>query len=314
MPLNWQDVQNAVADSQARFGADFERLLEEGNWQKIASLVPNASLTTDLSHLGFFPTMRRWIGDRHLKRMRAYTYRVESKLFESTVTLSRRNMLDAERNRGDRSLAAALGLPETMRREALAAGDHYDNLVFDALANGHLATDPIDGSAITCFDGQPYFDTAHPNANQSTFSNEDEAASVDPWFVCDSRVLPLIVLDHQRVVIENQFDAAMSTHVFLEDEYLMGLRGDQGVAYTVPQACFRNTETFSEAELDSTIDTMLAYVTDQGEPLKVNPDTIIYGPSNRAVIEELILEDRKGSGDSNRRFFGRFKLIMSNRL
>lgn len=314
MPLDFQELQNALADSVAIFGADFERLMGEGKWQQVSSIRTGASLVTDLSHLGFFPQMRRWIGDRHLKRMRSYTYRVESKLYESTVTLNRRDVLNADRNRGDASLGAALGLPETMRKEARAAADHYDEITFDALTNGNLSTDPVDGEDITCFDGQPFFDTAHPNGNQSTYVNEDEAGSVDAWYLADSRVKPLIVLDHQRVVIENQIDAVMSTHVFLNDEYLMGLRGDQGVAYTVPQSIFRSTETFSETELDATIDIMLGYVNDQGEPLGVQPDTLYYGPSNRAVIEELIKEDRKGGGDSNRRFAGQFNLVMSHRL
>lgn len=312
--LNWQDLANALADSKAEFGPLFQALMEDEKFRQVADVRERASITTDLSHIGFFPTGRRWIGDKHIKAMRAYTYRVTSKEYEATIDVERRRIREAMRNRGDASLAQRLGLPEITQKLAGSAARQYEKLAFEALAYGHNSTHPDDGDDITCFDGQPFFDTAHPNGDQSTFSNEDESGAVDAWFLCDSRVMPVMLLEVEAPYIATQMDPNTSEFVFRTGRWLMGWEADVGVAYTVPQACFRSTATFNEANLDAHMTTMAQYVNDQGEPLDVMPDTIIYGPSNATAIEELIRENRKSGGDSNNRFFGQFKLIKSGRL
>jgi phage major head subunit gpT-like protein len=311
--LNWANLQNALAIAKAEFGALFEQLLENADWNQVTEVSPRSSITTDLSHLGFFPAARRWIGDKHLKKMRAYTYRVTSEEYEATIEIAKRTIREAERS-GQADLNQALGLPTVMRRLSISANALYDKLAFEALSEGHNSTHSVSGDTITCFDGQPYFDTAHPNGDQSTYSNEDESGAVDAWFLGDSRVPPTMLLEVERPFIATVTDPNSSSYVFKTGKWLMGWEADMGVAYTVPQAWYRSTATFSEANLDAHAVIMAGYVNDQGEPMDVMGDTIVYGPSNQTTIEELIKENRKGGGDSNNRFFGQYKLVKSNRL
>lgn len=311
--LNWQNLQNALAIAKAEFGQLLEMLLENADWNAVTEVTERASITTDLSHIGFFPTARRWIGDKHVSKMRAYAYRVTSEEYEATSEIVRRNIREAERS-GQADLNQALGLPAIMRRLSISAGALYDKLAFEALLYGHNSTHPISGDTITCFDGQPFFDTAHPNGDQSTYSNEDETGAVNAWFLMDSRVSPTMILEVERPFIATQMDPNTSEFVFRTGKWLMGYEADLGVAYTVPQAIFRSTDNPTEANIDAHEVTVAGYVNDQGEPMDVNLDTIVHGPSNTAAIEELIKEDRKSGGDSNRRFFGKYKLVKSNRL
>ncbi len=302
MLLNFQDIQSLLADAKAIFGAEFDKLQGELKWQLIAMLVSNSAITTEFGHLGEFPKMREWVGDKQIKDMRAYNYSLTTVEYESTVSIKARKMREAERNRGDRSLSVALGMPEIMKARALAAALWREELTFLAL---------LAGDVDLCFDGQPYFDTAHPNGDQSTFSNEDESGAVDPWYILDSRVSPLMFVEHRAPELIEQTDPNSSDAVFMRGDWRFGIEADGTVGYTIPQVAFRNTATVSAGEIDTVKETMAEYVDDQDNPLHVRPDTIVYGPSNAAAIEEIVLQDRIGSGDSNNRFFGRFKLIES---
>ncbi len=115
----------------------------ESEWQKIATLVPSTTAQETYGWLGQLPSLREWVGDRHIKNLTAHAYTIVNRKFESTVAIGRDKIEDD-----------TYGVLTPLFKEmGHAAATHPDSLVFELLANG-LSTD--------CYDGQPFFDADHP--------------------------------------------------------------------------------------------------------------------------------------------------------
>ena len=101
--------------------------------------------------------VREWIGPRVLNRFKAYGYTVENKKWEDSVELDRDDITDDK-------LGQYVPQIQTMAGEM---NNHYLRLV-TALLEG--------GFAVTCYDGQFFFDTDHPvgdGASAGVASNTD---------------------------------------------------------------------------------------------------------------------------------------------
>ncbi|MFN3159732.1 MAG: Mu-like prophage major head subunit gpT family protein [Rubinisphaera brasiliensis] len=99
------------------------------------------------------PGVREWIGDRQFKELRAATYEIENKHWESSLLLSKTNLAD------DRVSM----YPPLMQELAAEATHHPDELWFQILENGNSSQ---------CFDGQFFFDTDHEWGDSGTQSND----------------------------------------------------------------------------------------------------------------------------------------------
>ncbi|WCW43000.1 Mu-like prophage major head subunit gpT family protein [Pseudomonas aeruginosa] len=134
-------------------------------WQKIAMEVPSNTGSNDYKWLSAFPKMRRWIGAKVVKNLKAYKYVVENEDFEATVEVDRNDIEDDQ-----------LGIYSPQAQMAgFSAAQLPDELVYEAV-NGAF-TKP-------CFDGQYFIDTDHPvgdasvsNKGTAPLSNANQAAA-----------------------------------------------------------------------------------------------------------------------------------------
>lgn len=125
-------------------------------WQEVAMLVPSTSSRNDYSWLSNFPRMRKWVGDKVVKALKAFTYTIVNDDWEATVSVKRNDIEDDN-----------LGIygPQA-QSAAYSAKQLPDEIVFE-LANL--------GFASLCYDGQYFFDTDHPVAGASV-SNKGTVA------------------------------------------------------------------------------------------------------------------------------------------
>lgn len=113
------------------------------DWEKTAMLVPSGSSQNDYSWLSRFPRMRKWIGDKVVKALEAFSYTVVNDDFEATVEVDRNHIEDDQ-----------LGIYSPQAQEAgFSARQLPDEIVAD-LKNGAFTN--------TCYDGQYFYDTDHP--------------------------------------------------------------------------------------------------------------------------------------------------------
>lgn len=112
-------------------------------WQEIAMLVPSTTSSEDYVWLSNFPRMRRWIGEKFIKSLKAFKYSIVNEDFEATVEVNRNDIED------DR-----LGI---YKPQAESAGTSAKQLPDEVI--GEVVAGVFTGF---CFDGQLFCDTDHP--------------------------------------------------------------------------------------------------------------------------------------------------------
>ncbi len=146
MIVNKQSIQAIFSNIKTTFHKAFEAA--PSTWDKIAMLVPSNSSQNDYTWLENFPKMRRWIGSKHIKSLKARNYVIVNDDFEATIAVKRNDIEDD--NTG------------MLKPQAEGAGHSAkqwpDELVYEAVNKG---------TTETCFDGQYFFDTDHEVGTQS---------------------------------------------------------------------------------------------------------------------------------------------------
>ncbi len=118
-------------------------------WEKIAMKVPSTGTQTDYAWIENFPKMRKWIGDKVVKALKAGKYVLVNEDFEATVAVKRSHIEDDN-----------LGIYAPQAQNAgFSAKQWPDELIFDKV-NGAFTME--------CFDEQYFCDTDHPVIDPST--------------------------------------------------------------------------------------------------------------------------------------------------
>lgn len=125
-------------------------------WEKIAMKVPSTTGSNLYAWLSAFPKMRRWVGEKHVKSLKAYSYTVENEDWEATVEVDRNHIKDDQ-----------LGIYGPQAQMAgFSAKQLPDEIVYE-LVNA--------GFSNLCYDEQYFFDTDHP-VGKGSVSNKGTAA------------------------------------------------------------------------------------------------------------------------------------------
>lgn len=130
-------------------------------WTEIAMKVASTGSENAYPWFDRFPKMRKWVGDKFVKALKAYKYTIVNEDFEATVEVDRNDMEDD-----------TMGIYGPMAQEAgFSSKQLPDEIVCGDLVNGAFAN--------LCYDGQYFCDTDHPvedgNGNASSVSNKGTA-------------------------------------------------------------------------------------------------------------------------------------------
>jgi phage major head subunit gpT-like protein len=128
-------------------------------YPQLTTFAPSSSKDNTYGWMAKLPKMREWIGERTVHRLAGHGFQIVNKKFELTLAVDRDDY-------DDDNLGQYTPVTQAIGEEARK---HPDTLLFDLMKDGHLAT-------ATCFDGQNFFDTDHPEdsfdpANATTYSN-----------------------------------------------------------------------------------------------------------------------------------------------
>lgn len=133
--------------SRAVIGEYVRRLSQDvgGGWiPLVANEFRSDQPSEDYAFLGAVPTMREWKGERKVKELRDDKFTIVNSHFESTIEFKKKDM------RRDKTGQIDLRIAEHVQR----AQSHMASL---------LSTLILNGKTNTCYDGQFFFDTDHPN-------------------------------------------------------------------------------------------------------------------------------------------------------
>lgn len=146
-------AKNLLPGLKTTFQAGWNATQVNLPWRQIATEVDSTLPTETYAWIGQPPTMRQWVDERIPKGLSEFSYTIKNLKWEASVRV------DAEVLEDEQYGQVKMRVGQLPGRVAL----HQNHLVFNLLAAGF---------ATACYDGQNFFDTAHPEgggqSNKST--------------------------------------------------------------------------------------------------------------------------------------------------
>ncbi len=250
---------------------------------RIAMEVPSSAANESYGWLGQFPGLRPWVGSRIIKSLSTHGFTIENEKFESTVNV-KRDMIADDRIGVFKPMFADMGR---------VARQHPDTMLFALMQKGFAAE---------CYDGQNFFDTDHPTFNEDgeevSFSNMQDGAG-PAWFLLDtSRQIRPFIWQIREGYEFTQITSPSSHYVFMNDEYLYGIRARVNAGYGLWQLAFGSKAPLTTENYEAARTAMMTVRGDEGALLGVKPNLLVVGPQLEGEARALLLADRQ-EGSSN---------------
>ncbi|ATA26590.1 phage head protein [Brenneria goodwinii] len=282
MPTPSAEILHALTTSlSAAFTAGLAGVKPQ--YLRIATEVPSSSASNTYGWLSDLPEIKEWIGERQLAVLSQQGYTITNRTWESSIRVKRENIEDDQI--GQYSIVS--------QGYGRKVGVFPDTLSFKLLSNGFNSL---------CFDGQNFFDTDHPMAG-STYSNVVGDITTDtgePWFLIDeSQVLKPILYQNRRPFKFVALDDLDNPHTVLNNEFVYGVDGRCNVGFGFWQTAVGSRAPLTVANYEKAVVLLQGMKRDDGEPLGINPTTLVVGRQNRAAAKKIIDAMLVDGGDSN---------------
>ncbi len=276
-PISAQLLRDMTTGFRTNFRSAFAGA--QPQYLAIATVVNSTTRTEKYTWLGKWPKIREWVGDRVVNRLAAHDYSVSNKRFETTVEV------DADDVRDDQ-----LGVYGPMMSEQGRATAMFpDELVFDLLANGHIAK---------CYDGQPFFDDEHPVAN-GVASNVTAGAGA-PWFLMDTtRALKPLIFQNREAFDLVALDNPDDPNVFNRNAFVYGSTGRCNAGFGFWQMAHRSQADLDAAGYEAARAAMMSLEDDSGRKLGVKPNLLVCPASQEGAARRLLKAELKAGGATN---------------
>lgn len=275
------DINNANLKAlYIAFNAAFKDGLGQAASQhgQIATVVPSTTSAEEYGWLGQLPGLREWLGDRVVHAIGNHGYTIKNKPFELTVGVPRTAIEDDQ-------YGVYTPLMQEMGRAVEA---HPDQLVFSLLKDGRTAL---------CYDGQPFFSTAHKVLNEkgkevSVSNLSDDAGSGPTWYVLETRraLKPLIFQNRKSpnfVAITSETD----DNVFNRAQYVYGVDARRNAGFGFWQLAHASNKPMTAENLKAAITAMETQTGDHGRPLGISPNLLVVPKALRFTAKKLLEAD-----------------------
>jgi phage major head subunit gpT-like protein len=276
----------------------------EPQYTKVATVVPSTTKSNTYGWLGKFPGLKKWIGDRDLKNMKAHSYSVTNEKFESSVVVSKDDIEDDE-----------IGIYAPLAQEAGRASEvHPDELVFPLLKNGFVEI---------CYDGQPFFDDEHPVTAEADGTGAvvattnmlvDGAYTGDAWYLLDTtRAIKPLIFQQRKKPEFIQMTDSKDEAVFMRDEYRFGVDCRDNAGFGFWQMAFGAKADLTYENLWAAYTAMRSFKSDGGRPLGIRPVMLVVPVSLEQKAIKLIDREKLANGESNE-LYKKFEIIVPDYL
>jgi phage major head subunit gpT-like protein len=259
-------------------------------WKALATLIPSSTASNTYGWLGAFPQMRKWVGERVIKDIAESSYQIFNEKWEATLGVDRTHIEDDN-----------LGQYRVLARNMADEFERFMNRNMAALVSG--------GFSALCYDGQKFFDAAHPvypntdgTGDAAEVSNiigaGDEAGS--PWALAalSGSLKPFIVQQRSGPEFEEITDAK-NDRTFMRDLYLYGIRYRGSFGYGLWQQAVGSRAPLTAANYEAARLAIQTFKRDGGDPLGIVPTHLIVGPNNEAAARAVLARELINGGESN---------------
>ena len=233
------------------------------------------------------PEMQEWTGNRTVQSISSKAYKLDNKDYELTIGVGRNDIEDDQ---------VGVYMPR-FQRMGEAASTKMDDLVRDALANGHSQT---------CHDGQYFFDTDHPVKDAkgvaAQYANKGTVTDGKPaWVLLDLRRIykPFIMQVRQPMRFVSM-DQPTDENVFTKKQYRYGVDCRMVAGYGLYHLAYVVQKDLTDANVKAVIKAMRGQLSQTGDrPLGVNPSHILVPPSQEFTARKLFEVPGKAGTEDN---------------
>lgn len=222
--------------------------------------------------LNMLPGLREWVGDRVANSLSQTTFSIINRLFEETISVARTDIEDDK-----------YGMLTPIAGELGANAGRLPDILIAALMKA--------GHTTVCYDGQNFFDTAHPDytsAGGSTTNLNYVAGSSPPWFLFDvSRTLKPVIFQRRRPFSIIPKFSMTDQQVFWNKEFEWGVDGRCNCGYGIWQLGFMSLQPLTVENLLAARATMATYRRPDGSPMGIRGTLVVTGSANYPVAKAL---------------------------
>ena len=250
-------------------------------WGRVATEVPSSAGSNIYAWMGNFPRLRKWLGDRQHKNLKASKFELVNDDYEGTVDVARNDIKDDQ-----------YGIYATNMAELGASSAALpDELVFSVLAAGH---------STECYDGQYLLDTDHPYQDTTKANYDGTSGTISTlWCLMDTTrpMKPLIY--QQREACQLRAPKADDFDEIEHRTLVWRVDGRMVAGPGLWQLVYGSTNNLTEANFNAAMAVMMALESDEKAKLGITPNLLVCGPSRRAEALALIEAQYTSSGASN---------------
>ena len=282
MLVNATNVQSLFTSYSMTYADAWAAARAMATWEQIASRIDIPAKEGHYPWLNDFPSLREWIGDRHIKNLEAKAHTIVNKPREATVEVKVRD-IEADQH----------GLYNTrIQHMAHAAATHPESECYALLTNGF--TD-------TCYDGQFFFDSDHEEGGSSVSNLQSGEESA--WFLLATG-MPLKPLIRQvwKEPMNLELTGLTDEPRWRRNAVQFGIEADDGYGYGFWQMAFGSKAELTAANFDAAYESIMERKNDEGRSLGLVPTLLVCAPSNRSNARAILKAERDASGASNTNF------------
>lgn len=250
-------INNSVS---LAFNTQFDAV--DSRYKKFSFSGQSDGAATLYPRMDLLPGLREWLGDRVVHALSVSSFAITNKEFEETISVKRSDLEDDQ--------YGILG--PAAQQLGQNAGFLPDLLIAKLMKNGATAK---------TYDGQNFFDTAHPNPNADasagTISNYI-AGGGTPWFMIDARKTwkPFIYQTRRPFTLIPKFSMT-DPQVFWNKEFEWGVDGRANAGYGLWQTVAMCTGPMSIANINAMRTNMASIRRPDGTPMGLKPTLLVCG-------------------------------------
>ncbi len=295
MIINSQNLNHLNAAVSTMFTRGLQRTITP--WDAVA--MPTSSVTAETVYpfskdLG---AIREWVGERVVHNMEQGDFRIKNRKFEKTLGIGRDAIEDDTYGL----------LSSDFELTGQQAAEFPSEQIYGLLKTGLTETG---------LDGQYFFDTDHPIGETGRVQSNFSGGTGDAWYLVDASKVYKPMIWQTRVAFGAPVRKWNETddNVFFLDQYLWGIRGRFGVAFSpFYQLAHCSRQPLDETSLTAAIESMQNMVDSSGKTLKLNPTHLVVKGTMGERARQLMTREFLAAGSSNV-MKGRFNLITAPEL
>jgi phage major head subunit gpT-like protein len=284
-------LQNLRTLVRAEFKNRMAELGAKPVYKLLCTIITSDTRSNTYGWLGQFPQMREWIGGRVIKDMAESSYAIVNKKYEGTLSVDRTDIEDDN-----------LGIYRARAQfQAQAVISFFETEIAKLMKGGFSGL---------CYDGQNFFDTAHPvypekdgTGDAEEVSNIVGDGSGKPWFLLSlSGVLKPFILQQRSAPEMDEVTDTKDYLVFMKDKYLYGIRWRGNFGYGFWQQAVASKEALTAANYQAARLRMQTMKRDGGDPMGIIPTHLAVDPANEAATRAILEMQLTGGGNTNPNF------------